>query len=145
MNKYKSLRINGIKYDEHRMIIENYLGRKLNCNEVVHHINGDKSDNRIENLKVMSLSEHTKLHMKNRKISLEVRNKISKSSIGKINSKRTFDENTVFEIYKKHSQGTSNRKIAKLYGVSRATIDCIINGKLYKEIYAKYNKIFGNI
>lgn len=145
MNKYKSLRINGIKYDEHRMIIENYLGRKLNRNEVVHHINGDKSDNRIENLKVMSLSEHTKLHMKNRKISLEVRNKISKSSIGKINSKRTFDENTVFEIYKKHSQGTSNRKIAKLYGVSRATIDCIINGKLYKEIYAKYNKIFGNI
>lgn len=145
MNKYKSLRINGIKYDEHRMIIENYLGRKLNRNEVVHHINGDKSDNRIENLKVMSLSEHTKLHMKNRKISLEVRNKISKSSIGKINSKRTFDENTVFEIYKKHSQGTSNRKIAKLYGVSHATIDCIINGKLYKEIYAKYNKIFGNI
>lgn len=145
MNKYKSLRINGIKYDEHRIIIENYLGRKLNRNEVVHHINGDKSDNRIENLKVMSLSEHTKLHMKNRKISLEVRNKISKSSIGKINSKRTFDENTVFEIYKKHSQGTSNRKIAKLYGVSRATIDCIINCKLYKEIYAKYNKIFGNI
>ena len=60
--KYKSKKINGKKIDEHRIIMQEYLGRKLNSNEIVHHINGNKSDNRIENLQVMSRSEHAKLH-----------------------------------------------------------------------------------
>ena len=46
----------------HRIIMENHLNRLLNANEVVHHINGDKKDNRIENLEVMTRSEHTRNH-----------------------------------------------------------------------------------
>jgi len=48
---------------EHTIIAENYLGRKLNPNEHVHHINGIKHDNRVENLQVLTIAEHTKLHM----------------------------------------------------------------------------------
>ena len=53
---------NGYIY-EHRAIIENYIGRILNINEVVHHINGNTKDNRIENLELMSRSEHSKQHI----------------------------------------------------------------------------------
>jgi len=64
---------------EHRLIVEDAIGRFLNSHEVIHHINEIKSDNRLENLYLFdSLSEHTKYH-------LDVRNnnrlKITKSNL----------------------------------------------------------------
>lgn len=46
---------------EHRVIAEQALGRRLQENEVVHHRNGKRWDNRPENLKVMDHKEHGKL------------------------------------------------------------------------------------
>ena len=50
----------------HRVLMENHLGRLLTRGEVVHHLNHNKKDNRIENLEVMTAAEHSRKHAKDR-------------------------------------------------------------------------------
>lgn len=47
---------------EHRLIAEQMLGRRLEKDEIVHHKNGKRWDNRTDNLEVMHKSDHAKMH-----------------------------------------------------------------------------------
>lgn len=48
---------------EHRVVVEEMLGRPLASEEHVHHINGLKTDNHPDNLQLISASEHARHHL----------------------------------------------------------------------------------
>jgi hypothetical protein len=50
------------RVEEHRLLMEQAIGRFLTPDEIVHHVNGEKTDNRIENLVLTTRVEHARLH-----------------------------------------------------------------------------------
>lgn len=60
--KYIEVYKNGKQIKKHRLIMEEHLGRELNKDEIVHHIDGNGLNNNISNLQVMHKSDHSRLH-----------------------------------------------------------------------------------
>lgn len=55
---YKTIYVEGIQVREHRWVMEQALGRKLESWEHVHHVDGNHLNNSIENLEVLSNADH---------------------------------------------------------------------------------------
>ncbi len=128
----------------HRYVMEQHLGRKLEKNLVVHHINGNKYDNRLENLQVLDRATHTSLHHSElpkskvciicgRVFSTRRNNRAIVQTCGKachsFNLKKKwkercprFDEKDIYGIKLFSRLGVSQSKIAKLYNTSQDTI-----------------------
>lgn len=97
---------------EHRVIIENHLNRILESHEVVHHINGNKKDNRIENLQVLSNEEHSCLHSLERLRLIDV-----------------YRCPNCYNIFERYNNQSSRSKKAKASFCSRSC-----NGKFYSRV-----------
>lgn len=135
MNRYKAVKINGVKKDEHRILSEQKIGRKLERHEVVHHINGDPRDNRIENLEVMTLSDHAKLHHTGRRQEEWIRKARSERMKGQPNlSVRALSEDDVRYIRENYVAGDKEfgvRALARKFNIKHSTISKIVNNKTY--------------
>lgn len=51
---------------EHRLVMENHLCQYLSKYDEIHHINGNRADNRIENLICLSREQHRKIEVTGR-------------------------------------------------------------------------------
>lgn len=108
----------------HRLVCETFLGKEEH-HECVNHINGDKTDNRVENLEWTTYSE-------NNKHAYEIN---LKSNRGENQSRHKLKEYQVLDIRRIYAEGNhSHRELAKMYGVEHSTIGCITRKESWTHI-----------
>jgi hypothetical protein len=69
--------VNGSHGSQHVYVWEQTHQATVDEGDVIHHINEDREDNRIENLKLMIAEEHTRLHKSGKILSKSTCNKIA--------------------------------------------------------------------
>lgn len=134
--EYKAIKINGVKHNYHRWLMEQKLGRKLDSNEVVHHVNEDKQDNDVSNLCLMSRSEHAKLHAKPPYFSDYARERYREVASNQPAHNRKLTEEDVEYIKKTYiprDRTYGARALARKYGVGHTSILKIMQGEFYKK------------
>ncbi len=142
---YKTIQINGKQLRFHRYLMEQKIGRKLNFNEVVHHIDGDKLNNNIDNLQIVSRGEHINLHPEINKKSIELNYKdidievlinLRKTmSISEIANYFNVSNMTIWYRMKKF-----NIKTTKLSNLEIKEIKNLLNNGIKQKVIAeKYN------
>lgn len=122
-------------------IVLEKVGYKIDSNDVVHHINEDTLDNRIENLRIMSRSNHAKLHNKRDYNRFGISAAENKREWSKMYRKYIADQKGIpsrifkvtreiyFEIKKLLKQGKTQKYIACLYNLDPSTVSRVNVGK----------------
>jgi hypothetical protein len=135
--KYKVIRLpNGSTIGEHRYVMEKHLGRELSSDEIVHHIDEDRSNNDLSNLQIMTREEHARLHRTGTILTCEEKQHKSLMNKGKARpDRRMFTDEQVREMRRLHEEeGLSYSEIGRMYDVYRHTIRSIVLRFTYVDV-----------
>lgn len=117
---------------QHILVMERHIQRRLLPHEVVHHINENKTDNRLENLRLMSVGEHTREHHQGARRTEAQRRNIALGRQKAKTAKLTTD--SVLQIrHWANAQTMTQLAMAQVLGVSPMTVSRVINNKTWKE------------
>ena len=121
----------------HRVIIENHLGRLLNPNEVVHHKDGERRNNNLENLEVLDAREHLHLHATKKGIKTVILKcpSCNRKFERRYSNTHLIRKNGQFTCCSRSCNGKFCRKI-QLHGRT-AKVEQAISGNIVK-VYRKY-------
>ncbi len=137
-SKYKRIKLpDGSTRDEHRLIMEEIVGRKLDFNEVVHHIDEDGMNNDPTNLEIKSRSDHSRDHFDpsiKPPMTEEVKKKLSFLKQGSKSNLAILNEEKVRQIKIRILNGEKNADLAREFGVKRNTVSDIRHEKTWKHI-----------
>ena len=121
---YRSLRVGGRVRETHRYVMEQKLGRKLLRTEIVHHIDGNKLNNNPDNLELMTLVEHTRMHYNNGDyVALHSPEARRKSQAGVAAYYATHPYKTAKAVLMKDKNGNILREFSSLHKVAEAGYD----------------------
>ena len=132
--KYHRMRVNSRLIDEHRLIMEKHLGRRLSPNETVHHIDGNVDNNDISNLRLMDKKTHAKLHYNLGDLHVLTKDERSEFNNGHIPYNRSISEKIVLGILSAIKDGGKVGEVAKIFGVKRTIVSDILRGRSYSGI-----------
>ena len=93
----------------HRYLMQLHLGGKLKEDQIVHHVDGNKQNNDINNLVILSKSQHMSIHQKGKKKSEQHRMKLSEVNKGKKMSLQSSIKKSLANKGKKRSDQTKQK------------------------------------